>query len=324
MNKIAVSFLIAFSSLAWSVENSVIPLMEKFEKVEALPAAKYSKGQWLEVTSTLERKEEKIRVATYNVLFDLYDEVTEEVYRWPARLPRLVELLEEMEPDVLCVQELYTNQYHDLMPFIEDRFSFYSIEGEHEELNGIFYRKDRFEVLGKKIWFMGPSEKTLTMVHLKDIKTEKELAVFNTHLSFGKIDARDFQARFIARTLESYIEQMPVIFAGDLNTFSQRLDLKDLPFYDGDYIQRLLSEKSMRNAREVSLLGHLGPIGTFSNNGITGVPFQGTGTPGIFLDHIFVSKDILVLLHAVQPGTVSGYYPSDHFPVLIDLIVDYK
>ena len=69
-------------------------------------------------------------------------------------------------------------------------------------------------------------------------------------------------------------------------------------------------------------MGHLGPIVTFTNSPENGVPFKGTGTPGIFLDHILVSKGLSVLIHAVQPGTVGGYFPSDHMPVLIDFVVD--
>lgn len=310
-----------------AIENSIIPQMEKFEKIENLPASRYSKRQFANIASILERKDERIRVATYNVLFDLYDHNLEEVNRWPQRLPRIVELIEEMEPDLLGVQELYRHQFKQLMPYLEKDFAFYARACEDGELNGIFYRKERFEVVDRQIWFMTqtpeiPSSETLTMLQLKDLKTGQVLAVFNTHLAFSKIEKRDFQARFIAKKIALFANKMPVILMGDMNTFPHRLDLAGLPFYDGDEVHRIFTSKYLRDAKEMSKLGHVGPIGTFTNASDSGVPFRGTGTPGVFLDHIYVSHGINVLLHAVQPGTVEGHFPSDHMPVLMDCLIN--
>ena len=66
----------------------------------------------------------------------------------------------------------------------------------------------------------------------------------------------------------------------------------------------------------------LTPISTFTNNQTSVQPFQGTGTPDIILDHIYVSEKVTVLTHAVEHGTVDGHFPSDHMPVLIDFLVN--
>ena len=244
-----------------------------------------------------------------------------------ATFTRIVELIEEMQPDIIGVQELYPNQLEDLQPHIEQVFAFYAKTCVDGELNGIFYRKDRFAVINSKVWYMTttpdiPNSETLTMIQLRDLKTEKCVAVFNTHLAFSKMNKREFQARFIADKIELFAKEMPIVLTGDMNTFQNRLDLSKLPFYDGDYIQRILTQKHLRDAKDGSLLGHLGPIATFSNAADDGIPFKGTGTPGIFLDHIYISQGVNVIIHAVQPGTVQGHYPSDHLPVLIDVIVD--
>lgn len=324
---IAVTLLIFSFQAQAVVENSIIPLIERFEQIDNIPRTKYSSRQYSEIASSLSRKKERIRIVSYNVLFDLYDENLEEVNRWPQRLPKIVELIHEMDPDILSVQELYPNQYKDLMPYLEGAFSFYSKPSEEGELSGIFYKKDRFEVVGSQVWPMAEttqpsSAETLTMLQLKDLKTGRVVAIFNTHLSFSKIDKRDFQARFIAEQLEPFTKKMAVILTGDFNTFPSRLDLEKLPFYDGDYVHRLLTKGSMKDANHVSVLGHLGPLSTFSNSPEETLPFKGTGTPGIFLDHIYVSQGIRVLLHAVQSGTVDGHFPSDHFPVIADFILD--
>lgn len=309
-----------------AVENSIIPQVEKFENIENLPANRYSKNQFSEISALLMRKDESIRIVTYNILFNLYDHNLDHENRWPQRLARVVELMEEMQPDVWGVQELYPSQFKDLFPHLQESYSFYASPCEDGELNGIFYRKDRFKVLDRQVWSMTktpdvPSSETLTMLRLEDLKTGKCFAVFNTHLSFSKIDKREFQTRFIVKKIELYAQKMPVILMGDLNTFPNRLDLNKLPFYDGDRVQQILTSKSLKNAREVSQLGHLGPIATFTNSSEDGIPFQGTGTPGVILDHIYVSGKVGVLMHAVQAGTVSGHFPSDHLPVLIDCLI---
>lgn len=300
-----------------TVENSIISTIELHECPENLAIQKLTKSQHEEICAALARKDEKIRLLTYNMLFNLYDHNLEEENRWPNRLPRLVELIEETKPDVIDTQELYPDQAAALSELIAETYDFFPGHKDPDgESYGIFYRKERFELVKASMKY------PLSMVQLKDLKTEKIVAVFNTHMPLSNIEKREANARLIAARLESYSQQMPVIFTGDLNTFPARFDLPDLPFYDGDYIHRILASGSMKNAKEVSLLGHFGPISTFTNDETGHTPFKGTGTPGIILDHIYVSKGLTVLAHGVQAATVNGHYPSDHMPVLIDFFID--
>jgi len=311
-----------------SIENSIVPLVAKYESIENLPVTKYSINQYAEIASALQHKPECLRLATYNVLYNRYDHTLEDINRWPQRLPRIVELLNEMRPDILGVQELYSDQLEDLLKYVGETYAFFSCPYEEGELNGIFYRKDRFKLIDSHVWYMtsppnAPISDTLTMVQLKDLQTGKSIAVFNTHFTFSKIDKRELQARFIAEHIQSFAQKMPYVLTGDLNTFPNRLELGNLPFYDGDYLHRQLIRGGLTDAKDLSILGHLGPISTFTN-GSQDDPraFHGTGTPGIFLDRIYVSPGIQVLIHAVQSGTVEGHYPSDHMPIFIDLYLE--
>ena len=160
------------------------------------------------------------------------------------------------------------------------------------------------------------------MLQLQDLKTGKQFALFNTHLPFRVIEEREKQVQFIIKQMKPFFDQMPVFFTGDLNTLPNRPDMKKIPFYDGNYICQLFEQSGLKDAKELALLGHIGPLSSFSNAGEDLTPFRGTGTPGVFLDHIFASKGIQVLIHAVQTGKVDGQFPSDHFPLFIDFIVD--
>lgn len=320
MNKFASKLLLLTffltTSLAYSAENSIVPLIEHFESIENIPSKKFTKRQFAEITEALEQKEEKIRLVTYNMLFNLYDHNLKEEDRWPNRLPRIVDLIATMRPDIINTQELYPSQVEDLLGLIDQEFSFFMGQKDEDgESYGILYRKDRFELIESKIAY------PLSMVQLKDLKTDKIVYVFNTHMPMANIEKREANARAIAQTIEPFAQEYAVIFTGDLNTFSTRLELDKLPFYDGDYIHRILSQGALKQAQHLSLLGHFGPLSTFTNSADDIHPFQGTGTPGIVLDHIYVSNKLSVLSHAVEPATVEGHFPSDHMPVLIDFIV---
>lgn len=326
--KIRYFFLIFVYSIsaAIGVEQSIIPLMEKTESLSALPIAKYSTSQFAEIEESLNRKTERLRLVTYNMLAHTYDYKTDPVNRWPQRLPRILDLLDEMQADIIGAQELYDHQAQDILDHFGETYVFYALPCDDGEQNGIFYRKDRFEVVDSHVWYMSetpevPDTETLTMLTLRDLRSGQTFAVFNAHLAFSNVNKRDYQARFIQKYAEKYAKNMPVLVTGDLNTFPNRTDLGKLPFYDGDYIHRLLTQESLRDARDMSLLGHIGPLSTFTNATDEAIPFTGIGTPGVLLDHVYISKGITVLLHAVQPGTVDGHFPSDHMPIVVDFLL---
>jgi len=125
--------------------------MEHYESIENLPAQKFTKKQMEEISRALEKKEEKIRLVTYNMLFDLYDHNLEEQNRWPNRLPRIVTLLQSMKPDIICTQELYPKQVDDIKNLLNNDFAFFPgwVDSDGESY-GIFYRKTRFEVLNSR------------------------------------------------------------------------------------------------------------------------------------------------------------------------------
>lgn len=320
------TYLFFTHSLYAQVDSLVIPEIEHAENITDLPVAKYSKRQYEGIVKALNQGSERIRLVTYNVLFNCFDQSLDEINRWPQRIPRILELLAKVDPDILSVQELLEDQAVDLMKHLGDTYELYTKPGSDKECTGILYRKDRFRILDRHVWYMteapeqiGPN--TLTMLKLLDLRSGKEFIIYNTHLAFSKINNRDFQARFIAEKIQPMAKKTPLIFTGDLNTFPNRLDLPNLPAYDGDYVLQILQGDSLKKAQDVALLGHLGPIATFTNREGGFKPFEGTGTPGVILDNILVSEDIVVLIHAVLPETVNGHFPSDHMPVLIDFLV---
>jgi endonuclease/exonuclease/phosphatase family metal-dependent hydrolase len=318
---------ISFGTIAEGLEHSVVPLVEQTENLASLNPKKYAKRQFSQIQAALEQKEEKVRLVTFNMLFNLYDSKMEPHYRWPARLERIVEVIVEMQPDLISTQELVLSQLEELGARLGVKYAYFSPANHDRTTNTIFYKRDRFALEQAKAHVMTEESEdllsnALNVVELRDLKTNKSFALMNTHTCFRSVDLREAQALFIAQEAKETTERMPVVVTGDFNTFPNRADETDLPFYDGDYVQKIITSEALHDAKEMSLLGHLGPIATFTNAPGSKAPFQGTGSPGIFLDHIFVSKGIQVLIHAVQPATSNGLFPSDHMPVLIDFLVE--
>jgi endonuclease/exonuclease/phosphatase family metal-dependent hydrolase len=317
MRKLLFLLVVSGSALFGTVEHSIVP--EAAQLYDQLDPKKYSTRQYQEIQEALAHKGERLRVATFNTLFDFYDETLPEPYKWPQRKGRVVEMIQHLQPDILGVQEVYPRQLADLMSGLEG-YAFYGEPKKNGEINGIFYNVKRLKLLESR--FMAP----LNIVKLEDRVTGKAIAFCNTHLSFSKIDKREAEARAINKIiseylLEEHLEKPPLVLVGDMNTFPNLPCLKKMPFLDGSRIERLLKGDILLDARECALLGHLGPLATFSNSEEDIAPFRGKGIPGVFLDHIYVTKDLTVLLHAVEPGLVDGYYPSDHFPLFADITI---
>jgi endonuclease/exonuclease/phosphatase family metal-dependent hydrolase len=60
---------------------------------------------------------------------------------------------------------------------------------------------------------------------------------------------------------------------------------------------------------------HAGPVAT--SNG-----FKFDRVPTAEIDHIFVSGGVTVLTHATFDDSQNKLYPSDHFPVAADVVVE--
>lgn len=337
---------VAPTFLGATITDSIVPTMDRIERLD-FDQARMATKQWEKVQRVAHVRDEKLRIVSYNMLFPLYEMKYAKKHRWAQRKERVEELVHSLAADLICPQELLQHQVEDLMESMESEYAFlgvrasdgipYADRGRADpmrasyEMNGFFYRRDRLELLEEKVWWLSetpsiPSstpyysgKHTLTMGHFRDKMTGKTFRAFNTHLTFSKVKAREFETEKIVEILSEFREE-PILLTGDLNAFPSRLD-ESFPFFDGDYLLDLLTADRLIDSRRKSLLGHVGPISSFTNDPTKqgAKPFMGTGTPGVMLDHVLVSDEFTVLLHAVEPAVVDGEYPSDHLPVIVDL-----
>lgn len=329
-------FLLLPISLMAIVDNSIIPLMDYYKTIKQVDVKKYSKTQYDAIGEALKSRESSFRVVSYNMLFDRYDHLLAKPYRWYARMPRVLDLIDDMHADIIAVQELYPNQIQELLEELGNEYGFAgklpAAGAEPCEINGIFYRKSRFICDSNTTHYISetpqkPSSdpfsnepRTLVEAHFTDLKTKKELACFCTQIAFGSADSREYAANFITKLIETISQNKACILAGDFNSFSPHIDDPNVPFFDGTFVLGIFTKGCLKNSRDMALIGTMGPTSTYTNRPGAILPFQGTGTPGIMLDHIFCSNKLKVLLSAVQPAQVDGMYASDHLPVIVDCI----
>jgi endonuclease/exonuclease/phosphatase family metal-dependent hydrolase len=337
---------VLFSSpiLSNEITHSIIPT---FEKIEDEPLTKFSEYYIKTTTAALANQSEKIRVVTYNILFDVFDDqLKDKNYAWSQRSVRVIAAINNMSPHILCVQEAYPIQVQDLCQELNQRYACFIGEHACGELNAIFYDKGRFEIIEGNFTQSIPMPlnskddeivskipgflnaelepgKQMTMIQLRDLSTGKPFVVMNTHLTYHRVNSREDQALFIIDLVkEAHGQHLPVILTGDLNTFPNRPDKPEFHFYDGDYICSIFN-RNLKDTADHAVLGHIGPLCTSVRDFLSrqNKPLDHSENPGVLPDHIFVSPKILVILQGVEPCMVDSYYPSDHLPVVSDLIL---
>ncbi len=331
--RILTIFLLFCSSLTAHVQNSILPLMDRLF-VRNLEG-KINEVQKEKIKEVLPYLDERLRVVSFNMLFNVPEAERElEVEnRWEKRAPRLVEYLCYAEADIIGSQELQKDQLDYVVSKLGRGYAYYGrgMKGEEEgDIGAIFYKKDRVRLVeGKTYFFSDTPEKpgpgpfgscnTFTVCRFIDLKTGKPFLVINTHLAFGNIERRRYEAELLREFVCQLDPAAPLLVTGDFNTFPFRQDL-DLPFYDGDEIVAVLEDSPLKDGMTQALLGHFGLIDSSNFCQVQKRPFCSRGTPGVILDHIFVNKHVKVVSHGIDPAKVDGYFTSDHFPVIADVV----
>jgi endonuclease/exonuclease/phosphatase family metal-dependent hydrolase len=330
--KFLACLLLLASPLLAEVQDSILPLMDcPFGQALDL---KINKKQHNEMSKIEPWFEERVRVSSFNMLFNVakWEEKLKPENRWAQRAPRLIEYLQFADLDLIGCQELQQDQLDLILCELGDQYLFFGENYEGVgEISAILYKKERFQLLEGKTYFysstpgepsLSPEKKCNTFVVccFGDRVTQKTFSVINTHFNFSSLEERWYEANVVRKFVRDKIKT-PLILMGDLNTFPFRQQL-DLPFYDGDEILSLLEATPLSNTMRSAKMGHFGPISSTNFNAEEKQPFACEGTPGVILDHVFVDKSITVISHGIDPAKVNGHYLSDHFPVIVDLLIN--
>lgn len=261
-----------------------------------------------------------VRVMTFNLR---YDTPNDGPNAWPHRKDLAASMIRLHRADLVGVQEALRHQLDDLT----QRLPGYAWVGvgradgrEGGEYSAILYRTDRFELLdsgtfwlsetpavpGSKSWDAA-IERIATWARFTDRETGKTFFHFNTHFDHIGAEARAESAKLILQRIADIAGARPVVLTGDFNAT------------DASEPYRVLTGAApggplaLRDALHASEHGHHGPTSTW--NGFEAVQ------PGQRIDYVFTSEGVRVRQHAALIDTWDGRFPSDHLPVLAEIVV---
>lgn len=318
------ALLAASFQVSAAVEESVLPSMENIYLQDF--GGKINRDQKALMQKAIQNKSQKLRLMTYNMLYNA-PEAEDKLpikHRWEDRKPRLLEYLLYATADVIGSQELQEDQVQEVMSFLGNTYGYYGeITRENEgrtDINAIFYNKIRLELIDSKTipYIDGHCQNAFTYCRFKDRSTNKEFVVLNTKLSWGNPDRRLAEAVQLNDYSSHFSSNDPVVVLGDFNLYPFILHKSNI-FFDGDYVERVLAGKNLKDAKSISAFGHFGPLCSITNSRDTLEPFIGAQLIGFVLDHILVNEEVEVLAHGIDTAKVAGEFPSDHFPVIAEV-----
>ena len=257
-------------------------------------------------------RSERFRAMSFNARVDTAEDGAD---AWTHRKAAVASVIRLHEPAVVGCQELLAHQLGDLRAALpayewvgEERGSG-DRSSEHVPIG---YRPDRFALREHDTFWLSEAPEApgsvgwdaehpriATWARLEDPATGAAFVHLNTHLDHRGERARGRGADLIVERLGDIAPDVPVLVTGDMNC------TPGSPPYE-----RLAG--AFDDAREVSAHGHHGPTDTFHGF---------TGDPGGRIDYVFVDG-FVVRQHATLADRWDDRYPSDHFPVLAELVVE--
>jgi len=258
-----------------------------------------------------------LTLITYNLRLDVK---SDRENSWSNRKDFWISQIQFYEPEIFGIQEGLPHQ----VQFIKEQLPEYDFVGEgrdggnNGEYSAIFYKKDKFVIEKHGTFWLSktPQIKSIgwdanlpricTYALVKNKISGNKFWVFNTHFDHIGKKARAKSARLILKKIRKLCSKnVPVILMGDFNA---------LP--ENKVINILNSE--MNDSKEVTIQQPFGPVGTFNG-------FQYLKETTARIDYIFVDKELIkVKKYAVLNNSYKFKYPSDHFPVYVQLTFKYK
>lgn len=263
---------------------------------------------------------ESIRVISYNIRYDNPDDG---INRWDNRKERVAGLIQFYHPDLLGIQEGLPHQ----VAYLEEQLSGYARVGigrngpdEGGEYSAVFYDTTRFEPLDTGTFWLStePSRpeagwdaalpRIVTWIGLMEQTSGEVLYLFNTHFDHRGVRARQESAKLILRKIDEIAGKHRVILTGDFNA------TPDSEPY------RTLTSGDLKDGFYATHQPHTGPLVTFPN---LETPFYLPDSTGMGkrIDYIFTNSGFTVARHAISGSYRDGRFPSDHLPVVADLLI---
>lgn len=267
------------------------------------------------LTATAVIQAQDMKIASYNLRNDNKSDSLKG-NGWAARSPAVTALIRFHDFDIFGTQEGFKNQLDDISNALP-QYAYYGRgrddgmdKGEH---SAIFYKKDEFTLLSKgDFWLSQTPEipslgwdakccnRICSWVQLQHRKTGKKFFFFNVHYDHQGVVARKESSKLILNRIKSIAGKSPVIFTGDFNGSTS-----------SEWYQTIANSGMLKDTYDEVKY-------PYANNGSFNA-FGSSLESKAVIDHIFATSQFKVVKWGILTDTYHGKFPSDHFPVLVEL-----
>ncbi|GJM31254.1 MAG: endonuclease [Saprospiraceae bacterium] len=253
-----------------------------------------------------------LKLMTYNIRLDV---ASDGENAWTNRKDFLTSQILFLQPDILGVQEARPNQIEDLKSKLVgyDYIGDGRDGGKEGEHSAIYYATENLKVEQAQTFWLSPTPnefskgwdaaypRICTFGLFTKLDNQEKFWVFNTHLDHVGAEAQKEGMKLILeRMAKVNARKYPVVVMGDFNVEPQSEVIA-------------VTQTVLSDAKELAKI-KFGPNGTFN-----GFKFENPVTRRI--DYILLSKssNFKVEKYAVFSSTIDFKFPSDHFPVFVEL-----
>jgi endonuclease/exonuclease/phosphatase family metal-dependent hydrolase len=258
-----------------------------------------------------------MKVMSFNIRYNNPDDGPN---AWPHRKEAVTDMIgRRYKADIAGLQEVLYGQLNDLTDELSD-YEWVGVgrdDGHRAgEYSPILYRKDKFRLIATNTFWLSdapriPGSKSwdaavtriVTWATFEVIQTGRQFNFYNTHFDHRGTQARTESAKLLVELISEIGADLPTLITGDFNAREQ-----------SEAYKILTQSPFIEDARYVSESGHEGPTTTTSN-------WLEPHEPESRIDYIFTSDDIRVLNHKIVDDRYGARFPSDHFPVLSDIVL---
>lgn len=266
-----------------------------------------------------------LRVMSFNMRYAFKEKKPE--YEWKNRKSIVAEVINDHQPDILGSQELSPQQVIELKELIPGYASFgmgreVDKKGESSgESMIIFYKTAVLKLLEKDSFWLSDTPRvpesrtwgeawirTMTWGKFAHIKSNQTFYFFNTHLDTKRGAVHEKECEFIAKTIKEVAGESPLFLVADFNS-------------DGDkgVEWEFFKKESFKDARVSS---ESEPSGSYGTGSKFRAPHKNVSKQKR-IDWILFKGDMSVKDYATINYHNEGNYPSDHFPVMSNVVISY-
>ncbi len=260
-----------------------------------------------------EKSEEATRIMSFNVRCKNDGEQT-----ITNRSKVALEVIKQYAPDSFGVQECTPRWKRILALNLDGKYACVGAArdyyGPFTEYSSIYYLKDKYNCIDsgtfwlsetpEKIWtksFDSACFRVASWALLEDKETGMRYTHINTHLDHVLETTREAQMEVLIECVNKVANGSPIIVTGDFNAYE-----------DNSLVYDVACE-SFNDTKKVAVNSDTGR--TFTDYGTK--EEDGTGA----IDFIFADKSLQVDTYKIIRNTVQGIYPSDHYPIVADIVI---